>query len=471
MRWNLEVVAPFDDPGVMQVTFLGATETVTGSRFLVEAHGRRVLVDCGLFQGIKRLRELNWRPFPVEPSSIDAVVLTHAHIDHSGYLPALVRDGFHGDIWCTPATAALTRILLLDSAHLHEEDARTANLRQSSRHKPALPLYTVADAEGCLGQLRPVAPQEDFAPARDLTALLTPVGHILGAASVRIDDGERSVSFTGDVGRPNDPLMFPPEPLPAADLIVTESTYGDRRHPAEDPADELCGVVAHTLARGGTLLVPVFAVGRAQEILFLLSELRREGRIPEVPTYLNSPMAVETTELFFALAGQHRLDAAQCEQMRMGVRFVRSVEESMQLSTRRGPMIILAASGMATGGRVLHHLEELAPNHRNTILFTGYQAAGTRGEAMVNGAHHVKIFGQMVPVRAHVTRLDSLSAHADGDELVDWLGQTTRPPSRVSVVHGEATAADRFRHRLQHELGWRASVPGEGETVRVRRPG
>lgn len=451
----------------MQVAFFGATETVTGSRFLVETHGRRVLVDCGLFQGIKRLRELNWRPFPVDPSSIDAVVLTHAHIDHSGYLPALVRDGFRGDIWCTPATAALTRILLLDSAHIHEEDAHTANLRQSSRHKPALPLYTVADAERCLGHLRPIAPQEDFAPVPDLTGLLTPVGHILGAASVRIDDGDRSVSFTGDVGRPNDPIMFPPEPLPAADLIVTESTYGDRRHPAEDPADELCGVVAHTLARGGTLLVPVFAVGRAQEILFLLSELRREGRIPEVPTYLNSPMAVETTELFFELAGQHRLDAAQCEQMRTGVRFVRSVDESIQLSTRRGPMIILAASGMATGGRVLHHLEELAPNHRNTILFTGYQAAGTRGEAMVNGAHHVKIFGQMVPVRAHVTRLDSLSAHADGDELVDWLGQTTRPPTHVSVVHGEATAADRFRHRLQHELGWRASVPGEGETVLV----
>lgn len=455
------------DPSATTITFLGAAETVTGSRFLVEGHGRRVLVDCGLFQGIKRLREMNWRRFPVDPASIDAVVLTHAHIDHSGYLPALVRDGFGGDIWCTPGTAALARIMLLDSAHLHEEDARIANLRRSSRHKPALPLYTTADAQRCLEHLRPVPAHERFSPAPAFTARFTPVGHILGAASLHLDDGARSVSFTGDVGRPNDPIMWPPEPLPAADHVVTESTYGDRRHPAVDPADELCEVVAGTLGRGGTLLVPVFAVGRAQTVLFLLSELRRQGRIPEVPTYLNSPMAVEATELFFELSDQHRLDTGQCEQMRGGVRFVRSVEESMQLSARRGPMIILAASGMATGGRVLHHLEELAPNHRNTILFTGFQAAGTRGEAMVNGARHVKVFGQMVPVRARVASLDSLSAHADADELIDWLGAMSPPPSRVSVVHGEATTADTFRRRIQDDLGWRASVPGEGQRVLV----
>jgi len=447
------------------VTFWGASEGVTGSRFLVEGHGRRLLVDCGLFQGVKRLREMNWQRFPVDPSSIDAVLLTHAHIDHSGYLPALVRDGFSGDIWCTPGTAALARIMLLDSAHLHEEDARTANLRRSSRHKPALPLYTTADAERCLRHLRPVPALEELTPAPGFAARFTPVGHILGAATVHLDDGVRSVAFTGDVGRPNDPIMWPPEPLPAADHIVTESTYGDRRHPAVEPDDELCEVVARTLGRGGTLLIPVFAVGRAQAVLFLLSELRREGRIPVVPTYLNSPMAIETTELFFDLAGQHRLDAAQCEQMREGVHFVRTVEESMALSARRGPMIILAASGMASGGRVLHHLEELAPNHHNTILFTGYQAAGTRGEAMVHGVHQVKIFGQMVPIRAQVDCLDSLSAHADADELIDWLGQVARPPSGVSVVHGEVTAADTFRRRLHEELGWNARVPGQGETV------
>jgi metallo-beta-lactamase family protein len=269
------------------------------------------------------------------------------------------------------------------------------------------------------------------------------------------------------VGRPDDPIMLAPEPLPPADHIVTESTYGDRRHSVVDPLDELCDVVARTLGRGGTLLVPVFAVGRAQSVLFLLSELRRTGRIPVVPTYLNSPMAVETTELFLKLIGQHRLDAAQCEQMRNGVEFVRSVEESMELSARRGPMIILAASGMATGGRVLHHLEELAPNHRNTILFTGYQAAGTRGEAMVNGARQVKVFGEWVPIRAKVESLDSLSAHADADELLDWLGRSERPPDGVSVVHGEATAADTFRRRIHDELGWTAAVPSLGQTVRI----
>ncbi len=433
----------------------------------MEGHGRRVLVDCGLFQGVKRLREMNWQPFPVDPSTIDAVVLTHAHIDHSGYLPVLVREGFTGSIWCTPATAALSRIMLLDSAHIQEEDARTANLRHSSRHKPAQPLYTTADAERCLAQVRAVSAHQDFDPTPGFTARFTPVGHILGAASVHLDDGRRSVSFTGDVGRPDDPIMRPPEPLPVADHIVTESTYGGRRHPALDPADELCDVVARTLGRGGTLLVPVFAVGRAQSLLFLLSELRREGRIPEVPTYLNSPMAVATTELFFEFAAEHRLDAAQCAQMRASVKLVRSVDESMQLSTRRGPMIILAASGMASGGRVLHHLEELAPDHRNTILFTGYQASGTRGEAMVSGARHIKIFGGLVPVRARVQCLETLSAHADEDELVDWLSAVPVAPSGVSIVHGESVAADALRRRLHDELGWSASVPGMGQTVRL----
>lgn len=447
------------------ITFWGASETVTGSRFLVEGRGRRILVDCGLFQGVKRLREMNWKACPVAPSSIDAVILTHAHIDHSGYLPALVRDGFTGDIWCTPATAALSRIMLLDSAHLHEEDARTFNARHSSRHSPALPLYTTQDAERCLKQLRSALPREAFSPVPDFTAMFTPVGHILGAASVHIGDGARSVSFTGDVGRPDDPIMWAPEPLPAADHIVTESTYGDRRHPDVKPSSELADVVNRTMERGGTLLLPVFAVGRAQAVLFLLSELRRAGRIPDVPTYLNSPMAVASTELFFEFPGEHRLTAAQCERMRRGVTFVRTVEESMQLTARPGPAIVLAASGMASGGRVLHHLEALAPNPRNTILFTGFQAAGTRGEAMVNGARHIKIFGQIVRVGASVQSMDSLSAHADADELVDWLGQVPSPPSNVSIVHGEPVAADVFRRRLRDDLGWSGGVRGFGESV------
>lgn len=451
----------------MTITFWGAAETVTGSRFVVDAGGHRVLVDCGLFQGLKRLREQNWARFPVDPSTIDAVVLTHAHIDHSGFLPALVRDGFRGDIWCSPATAALARILLIDSAHLHEEDARYANRRRSSRHDPALPLYTTADAERSLHHLRAVPFGERFSPVAAMSATLTPVGHILGAASVHIAASGTSVSFTGDVGRPDDPIMRPPARLPAADHVVTESTYGNRSHGTADPLDELADVVTRTVRRGGTVVVPVFAVGRAQAMLHLLAELRVTGRIPDVPTYLNSPMAIDATELFVRFRGEHRLTDEQVRRMCDGVRFVRTVEESKRLTSSRGPMIVLAGSGMATGGRVLHHLETAAPDHRNTILFTGFQSAGTRGEAMVNGARQIKLFGSIVPVRARVELLETMSAHADADELLAWLRATQPPPAGVSVVHGEAAAADALRRRLRDELGWEASVPMQGDSVAV----
>ena len=453
--------------GQLRITFWGAAETVTGSRFLVEAAGQRLLVDCGMFQGLKRLRELNWQPFPVDPTSIDAVLLTHAHIDHSGNLPALVRDGFRGPVWCTPGTDALTRILLLDSAHLHEEDARHANQRGSSRHHPALPLYTTADAERVLPHLQPVPFGRPFAPVSGLQGAFSPVGHILGAAAVHLEDGRRSITFTGDVGRPNDPVMRPPAPPPAADHIVTEATYGTRRHPATNPADELAAVTNRTVRRGGTLLIPVFAVGRAQTVLHLLSELRLAGRIPDVPTYLNSPMAVDATELFCQFTDEHRLTDAQCHQMCSGVEMVRTAEESKRLTARRGPMIVLAASGMATGGRVLHHVEQLAPESRNTILFTGFQAAGTRGEALVHGARQVKMYGRFVPVHAEVARLDSLSAHADADELLRWLATTDRSPRGVSIVHAEPTAADTLRRRLRDELSWPASVARYADTVSV----
>ena len=449
----------------MRITFWGATETVTGSRFIVEAGGRLVLVDCGLFQGIKRIRQRNWEPFPVDPSTIDAVLLTHAHIDHSGYLPALVRDGFKGDIWCTEPTAALCRIMLLDAAHLQEEEARYANQRKSSRHHPALPLYTTPDAERSLRQLRPHTWHDSFRPIPELEVRFTPVGHILGAASIWLTDGTTSVAFTGDVGRPVDPVMHGPEPLLAADHVVTESTYGNRAHPANDPRDELAAITNRTLQRGGALLVPVFAVGRAQTVLHLLAELRAEGRIPYVPTYLNSPMAVDATELFCRYAGEHRLTDAQCRAMCQGVTFVRTAEESKQVTPLGGPMIALSASGMASGGRVLHHLERLAPDHRNTILLVGYQAAGTRGEALLAGAREVKIFGEYVPVRAEVARMDTLSAHADGGELVSWLGDGHAPPRGASIVHGEAAAADTFRRTLRDTLGWEADVAQYGEAV------
>ena len=417
---------------------------------------------------MKRLRERNWERFPVDPASIDAVLLTHAHIDHSGYLPALARDGFTGDIWCTPATRALAELMLLDSAHLHEEDARVANRRHSSRHHPALPLYTTEDAERCLHQLRAVPFGESTSPVDGVTVTFSPVGHILGAAAVHLDSGEGSITFTGDVGRDIDPIMPPPGPPPSADHLVTESTYGDRRHPDADPADELAQVITRTLHRRGTVLIPVFAVGRAQTILHLLSELRRAGRIPEVPTYLNSPMAVHATELFCRYTDEHRLTDQQCAAMCEDVRFVRSVEESMRLTARHEPSIVLAASGMATGGRVLHHLEQLAPDRRNTILFTGFQAVGTRGDALVHGAGTVRVYGGEVPVRAEIATLDSLSAHADADELLRWLATTATPPGAVTVVHGEPHAADTMRRRIRDELGWPARVAAHGDTAPVR---
>lgn len=451
----------------MRVTFWGAAETVTGSRFLVESDGRRLLIDCGLFQGVKRLRRRNWEPFPVDPASIDAVVLTHAHIDHTGYLPALVRDGFRGQIWCTPATADLAGILLPDSAHIHEEDARYANRRKSSRHQPAVPLYTSDDARRAVGAFRPHPFLDPFEPVPGIEVLFSPVGHILGAAAVRVSDENTSVLFTGDVGRPVDPVMKPPAPAPFADHIVTESTYGDRVHEQNEASDQLAEVVVRTVGRGGTLLIPVFAVGRAQTALHLLSELTSSGQIPSVPIYMNSPMAVSATDLFCDHLDEHRLTVQQCEAMCEDVVFVRSVEESKDLTSRSGPMIVLSASGMLTGGRVLHHLQQVAPDHRSTVLLVGHQAAGTRGQALLAGANRVKVFGSYVPVRAEVARIDGLSAHADADELTDWFRSSELAPRSAHIVHGEPASADALRRSLRDDLGWSTNVPAHGDVVEL----
>lgn len=451
----------------MRITFWGAAGTVTGSRHLVELDGRRLLVDCGMFQGLKSLRLRNWAPFPVDPSSIDAVLLTHAHIDHTGWLPRLVRDGFAGPIWCTPGTDELCRILLPDAAHIQEEDAHFANKRRSSRHDPALPLYTTADAERVLGLLRPQQCGAPFEPFADVDAEFTRVGHILGAASVRVRDATSSVLFTGDVGRPVDPVMRPPEqPLPA-DHVVTESTYGNRLHAMEDPLDDLAEIVNRTAERGGSVLIPVFAVGRAQTVLHLLSRLRATGRIPELPVYLDSPMAVNTTELFCRHLDEHRLTEVECREMCDGVEFVRTVEESKRLASLKGPMVLLSASGMLTGGRVLHHLERLAPNHRNTVLLVGYQASGTRGEALAGGIRSIKMFGEYVNVRSEVASLGGLSAHADASELCDWLASLPVPALGASIVHGEPAAADALRRRLRDQLGWDPHVPRHGDTIEL----
>ena len=435
----------------MRLRFLGAAETVTGSRFLVETGNGTALVDCGLFQGIKRLRLQNWEPFPVPPDDIRAVLITHAHIDHCGYLPALVRDGFRGTVYASAATADLMELMLLDSAHLQEEDARYANRHRTSRHDPAQPLYTTEDAERALELIRPVDFGSEIECLPGLQATFNPNGHILGSSIIRVAADGTSVLFTGDVGRPRDRVMRPPTPPPAADYLVTESTYGNRLHPDTDPAEELAETLRRTLARGGTVVIPSFAVGRAQTILTLIGDLFRAGRVPEVPVHLNSPMAIAATEIFIEHHELHRLSAEECERLRSDVQF-----------SRTGPRIVVTASGMATGGRVLHHLRHLAPDHRNSIVFAGFQAAGTRGDALVNGARRIKIFGDYVEVRADVELISGLSAHADHRELVAWLDSGDLDPRHAFVVHGEASAADAFRRTLVDELGWSASVPTQG---------
>lgn len=448
-----------------QLTFLGANSCVTGSRTLVEAGTARVLVDCGLFQGYKSLRVRNWDPFPVEPESIDALILTHAHLDHSGYLPRFAREGFRGAVWCTPATVDLCAILLADSGYLLEEEAKYANQRGSSRHHPALPLYTREDARDVLGQLKPVAYGSRFEPVPGMSACFSPQGHILGAASVLLESGGRRVVFSGDLGRPHDPVMRDPHPPPAADWLVVESTYGDRRHPAASLEQELAPVLKRVLARGGVAVIPAFAVGRAQLLLHAISQMQERGVLPPVPVYLNSPMASDVTGLYSRHRGDHRLDDRQLATMRQTTRVVNSVEESKALNRRRGPMVIIAASGMATGGRVLHHLCAFAPDPRNMILLSGFQAGGTRGASLARGEASLRIFGQDIPIRAEVVQLASASAHADSDEIMAWLRAAPRAPRRVFINHGEPDAAEALRVRIQRELHWDAHVPGYREQV------
>ena len=436
----------------MRVTFLGAAGCVTGSRFLVESRDARVLVDCGLFQGYKVLRERNWRPLPFDPSSLDAVLLTHAHVDHSGYLPAAVRDGFRGPILTTAATRDLCGILLPDSARIHEEDARNANRHGFSKHDPALPLYTVEDAERVSGLYQAVERTESVVVG-PLTVRFSDAGHILGASSVAVDDGETRVLFSGDLGREKDLLMRPPSAPQDADWVILESTYGDRVHPHVDPLEAVGDPLRRCIERGGVALIPSFAVGRTQALLYALYQLFESGRLPRVPVHVDSPMARDVTALFREHLDEHVLPAELCHQVCSYASFARSVEDSKGLD-RPGPSrIIVSASGMLTGGRVLHHLKVFAPNEENLILLPGFQAPGTRGAAIADGAEEVKVHGGSLPVRAEVVQLSILSAHADQDELVAWLGRVPRSPKGVLLVHGEPAALDALRKRAAADLG------------------
>lgn len=447
----------------MRIDFLGGTGTVTGSKYLLTHEGRRLLVDCGLFQGLKQLRLRNWDALPVDPAGIDAVLLTHAHMDHSGFVPRLVQLGFRGKVYCTSATRELCELLLPDSGRLQEEDADFANRHGHSRHKPALPLYTEQDARAALKRFEVLPFGQECAPWTGWSWQLHRAGHILGAASVRIGWEGASILFSGDLGRSDDLLMRPPEVAEPADYVVVESTYGNRKHPASDTLAELAGVINRTAARGGIVVIPAFAVGRAQTLLHCIQLLKQARRIPDMPVYLNSPMAADATRIYQRHLDEHRLSAEQCAAMRGQTIIVNTPEESRRLNTLSFPSIIVSASGMATGGRVLHHLKAYAPDARNTILFAGFQAAGTRGAAMLGGADAVKIHGAYVPVRAEVANLETLSAHADRDELLAWL-DAQRAPRRVFVTHGEPVAADALRLAIEERHGWPCTVPDYRES-------
>ena len=448
-----------------ELTFLGGAGSVTGSKYLLEAQGGSVLVDCGLFQGLKALRLRNWEPPPVRPSTLDAVVLTHAHLDHSGYLPVLVRQGFAGRVFASNGTRDVCAILLPDSGHLQEEEASYANKRGFSKHKPALALYTEDDAREALKTIDGVGFGEEFRVSGAIWGELRPAGHILGASIASVRTDRLKIVFSGDLGRPNDPIMRAPATVEEADYVVVESTYGNRRHESGDPEAALGAHLSRVLVRRGVAIIPAFAVGRAQSLLFYISRLKQRHAIPDVPVYLNSPMAIDATALYRRYRAEHRLTEDQCHAACSVATMVNSAHDSRALNERRGPMIIISASGMATGGRVLHHLKAFAPEARNMILLPGFQAAATRGAALASGTDAIKIHGQYVPVRAEVVKLDGMSAHADYLEIIQWLRAFKRPPKCTFVTHGEPAAADELRRRIEETLGWTVRVPGHSEKV------
>jgi metallo-beta-lactamase family protein len=456
----------------MRLTFLGATQTVTGSKFFFEAAGRRILIDCGLFQGFKELRLRNWEPLPVDPASIDTLILTHAHIDHTGYTPRFVKEGFRGTIYGTPATVDLLRILLPDSAHLQEEEARFRNKHGYTKHKPALPLYTIEDADAALRLVRGVnyGVIHELAPGCSFEFLHA--GHILGSAFVRFRVSEpgretKTVLFTGDIGRFDTPIIKDPSRVESADTLILESTYGNRSHggpQGQTGKQQLRDAVVRTAERGGQVLIPSFAIGRAQEVLYYLRELENERQIPILPVYVDSPMAVSAFEIYREHTEEHDLEMRALNNhgdplSTRNVEFCRSVEQSKAINASRFPAVIISANGMATGGRVVHHLMRLLPDPRNTVIFVGFQAVGTRGRRLVDGEKEVKIFGEFVPVRAQIERLENLSAHADSREILRWLGGFKRAPEKVFLVHGEPDAQEALKDKIVEKFGWRVEIP------------
>jgi len=451
----------------MKLSFLGAAGTVTGSRFLLQSGSGNLLVDCGMFQGLKNLRLRNWAAFPFPPQDIQAVLLTHAHLDHTGYLPRLVREGFEGTVFSSASTLDLLEILLPDSAKIMEKDAEHAKRYGYSKHANPEPLYTSDDVEAAFRRFSPLAWDKRLALTGGFSAQLRYAGHILGAASATVDDGKTRVTFSGDLGRVHDPLLPDLMAPLESDYVVIESTYGNRVHPPEEPLEALERHINKVHARGGKIVIPSFAVGRTQNLLFYIAELRRQNRIPEIPVFVDSPMASNVTHIYAKHAADHKLSAEECERVFSLAHYIADRDESEQLTKRKGPCIILSASGMATGGRVLNHIKACADDTRNLILFSGYQAAGTRGADLVAGRNRIKIQGQFVDVMCAVDQLENASAHADAPGLVAWLKRIPKPPKKVFIVHGEADAADALRKRIGEELGFEAVVPEHGETFEL----
>lgn len=454
----------------MKLTFLGATQTVTGSKYLLEDGRSRVLIDCGLFQGTKELRQQNWDPLPFAPESLSAVLLTHAHIDHTGYVPLLVKRGFRGPVYASAGTRDLCGILLPDCGHLQEEDAEAANRYGFTKHHPALPLYTEDEAQAALDSLVPVPyGQPQAVPGTPFTFHLSRAGHIIGAAIITVthEDGTRIV-FSGDLGRLHNPVMKPPAQIQDADYLLIESTYGDRQHEADDPTEELGRIIRNTAARGGTVVIPSFAVGRAQAILYHLYLLLKDGRIPPLPIFLDSPMAIDATAMLKRHPGDHKLSDAECGAVCAVPRYVHTPEESKAINATNGmPKVIISASGMATGGRVLHHLKHYIGDIRSTVLFAGYQAAETRGEKLLRGDKTIKIHGQEWEVRAQIAQLNGLSAHADYVEILEWLRHFRQGPKRTFIVHGEPHAAQSLRDKIIERYGWEVEIPTYAQQVEM----
>jgi metallo-beta-lactamase family protein len=460
----------------LTVRFLGAAGTVTGSKFLVASGSERILLDCGLFQGLKDYRLRNWAPLQVPVRDLSSIVLTHAHIDHSGYLPRLAREGFHGEVYATPPTCDLLRVLLPDAAHLQEEEARYANLRGYSKHKPALPLYTVEDAERALRLLRPISFGDELRLPGELSLQCFRAGHILGAAAVRITVGsganKRLLVDSGDLGRYGRPILKDPEAVAEADWLLVESTYGDRLH-VENPEAELAKVINAVAEEKGCLVVPSFAVGRTQELIYSIRQLEERDAIPTLPVYVDSPMAIDATDIYSAHPEEHDLDmqalATASRRPLSSRRFhlLRTPEESKSINHVSGPFIVISASGMATGGRVLHHLKLRLPDPKTTVLFVGFQAEGTRGRALQDGKKEIKMLGEIVPVRAKIKTIDGFSAHADQREILRWLKNFTRPPRKTFVVHGEPPASQALAEEIRKTLRWSVEVPSYGQTVKL----